>query len=136
MTAWLKGTAEVTKPQVSVLGQCLACSEASLLTRLTLQLEVGKAQAVQCDRSSGDLSNLRECKMLRCNQAVVMPHYAVMLPDKQCVRRGEGKGDSLVPEHNVSGATQGVMTYTVRTTGVATLQQLSVTLYVMTYGTP
>ncbi|KAA6429217.1 MAG: hypothetical protein FRX49_00613 [Trebouxia sp. A1-2] len=30
----------------------------------------------------------------------------------------------------------GVMTYTVRTTGVATLQQLSVTLYVMTYGTP
>lgn len=58
--------------------------------------------------------------------------YAVMLSDKQCARRGEGEADSLVPVHNVSGATQGVTTYTVRNTGVATLQQLSVTLYVMT----
>ncbi len=55
-----------------------------------------------------------------------------MLSDKQFARRGEGEADSLVPGHNVSGAMQGLMTYTVRNTGVATLQQLSVTLYVMT----
>ena len=74
MTACLKGTAEVTQPQLSIAVQCLACSEESLLTQLALWLKVSKAkQAVQYHLASGNVSHIRKCTMMYCYQACGMP---------------------------------------------------------------